>query len=314
MRTVLVTGVTGFIGGHLADHLLAHGGFRVVGLSRRAGWAAAWHHLAGRVELHPCDLHDTAAVARLLQAVRPDWVAHLAGYASPGGSFKEPARCWADNLQATQSLYEAVGLAGVSPRILFAGTGLVYGDAAGPTDERAEFRPDSPYAASKAAADLVSYQVTRGPGLDVVRVRLFNQIGPRQSADYAVPSFARQIAAAEAGRQPPEITTGDLSAGRDLTDVRDVAAAMRLLLERGRAGEAYNAASGRTLAMREVLARLVALARVPVAVREAAADRPADAAVMQADVRKLHAATGWRPERELDRSLADVLDYWRAAG
>jgi GDP-4-dehydro-6-deoxy-D-mannose reductase len=314
MQTVLITGVTGFIGGHLADHLLAHGGFRVVGLSRRAGWAAAWGHLAGRAELRACDLHDTAEVERLLRAVRPDWVAHVAGYANTGASFREPARCWADNLGATQSLYEAVGRSGLSPRILFAGTGLVYGDAAGATDERAEFRPASPYAASKAAADLLSYQVTRSPGLDVVRVRLFNQIGPRQSADYAVPNFARQIAAAEAGRQPPVIKTGDLSAERDVTDVRDVAAAFRLLLETGRTGEAYNAARGRTWPVRELLARLVAQARVSVAVEEAAADaRKGDTAVMQADVAKLHAATGWRPAIDLDRSLADVLEFWRSA-
>ena len=314
MRTALITGVTGFIGGHLADHLLAHGGWRVVGLSRRAGWAVAWNHLAGRVELRACDLHDTAEVERLLRAVRPDAMFHLAGYANTGASFREPARCWADNLGATQSLYEAVARSGLSPRILFAGTGLIYGDAAGPTDERVELKPASPYAASKAAGDLLSYQVTRSPGLDVVRVRLFNQIGPRQSADYAVPNFARQIAAAEAGRQPPEIATGDLSAERDVTDVRDVAVALRLLLERGEKGEAYNAAQGRTWPVRELLSRLVALARVPVAVREAASDaRRGDTAVMQADVRKLHAATGWRPATPLDQSLADVLAFWRTA-
>ena len=257
-------------------------------------------------------LHDTAAVERLLRDVRPDWVVHLAGYANAGASFREPDRCWADNLGATRSLYAAVAASGLTPRILFAGTGLVYGDQTGPTDERAEFRPASPYAASKAAADLLSYQVTRSPGLDVVRVRLFNQIGPRQSADYAVANFARQIAAAEAGRQPPVIATGDLSAERDVTDVRDVCAAVRLLLERGQAGEAYNAARGRTWTVRELLARLVALARVPVTVQEAVVEaRRQDTAVMRADVTKLHAATGWEPALDLDRSLSDVLDYWR---
>ena len=304
MRTVLVTGAAGFIGGHLLDHLRDRGGFRVVGLSRRPPAEARG------ADWRACDLLDAPAVGRVLAEVRPDWVFHLAGFANPGLSVKEPDRCWADNLQATRTLYSAVDASGLKPRILFAGTGLVYGDAHGPTDERAEFRPASPYAASKAAADLLSYQATRTPGLDVVRVRLFNQIGPRQSADYAVPNFARQIAAAEAGRQDPVVRTGDLSAERDVTDVRDVAVALRRLLEDGRTGEAYNAAQGRTVAVRELLARLVRLARVPVTVEEAAG-RPGDVAVMQGDVAKLFAATGWRPAFDLDRSLADVLDHWR---
>jgi GDP-4-dehydro-6-deoxy-D-mannose reductase len=300
VATVLVTGAAGFIGGHLVEHLTAAGD-RAVGVGRRAAPG-----------LTACDLHDAAATTAVLDAVRPDWVVHLAGYANPGGSVREPDRCWADNLGATRSLYAAVAASTVRPRILFVGTGLVYGDAAGPTDERAEFRPTSPYAASKAAADLLSFQATRSPGLDVVRVRLFNQIGPRQSADYAVANFARQIAAAEAGRQEPVVRTGDLSAERDITDVRDVAVALRRLLEVGVTGEAYNAARGRTWPMREVLARLVAQARVPVTVREAAADaRTGDTAVMQADVSKLRAATGWAPAIDLDRSLADVLEYWR---
>src|SRR5207248_11717770 len=130
---------------------------------------------------------------------------------------------------------------GVRPRVLFVSTGLVYGDPDGPEqecDERAVLRPASPYAASKAAADLLSYQYTRSPGLDVVRIRLFNQIGPRQSADYATANWARQIAAIEAGRQEAVIETkGDLSAQRDVTDVRDMVAAFPLLLEKGGRGE-----------------------------------------------------------------------------
>jgi GDP-4-dehydro-6-deoxy-D-mannose reductase len=144
-------------------------------------------------------------------------------------------------------------------------------------------------------------------------VRLFNQIGPRQSADFAVPNFARQIAAAEAGKQPPVVNTGDLSAHRDITDVRDIVATFPLLLEKGVGGEAYNAARGESFLIQDLLDRLVALARIPIQVsQKVEPGRKADTAVTHADVRKLRAATGWQPRIPLDQSLADILDYWRA--
>ena len=217
---ILTTGVTGFVGGHLTELLAAEGGHALAGLSRKATWPPEWAHLAGRVELHAGDLNDGAAVERLLRGFRPDWLFHLAGYANAGKSVREPDLCWRDNLDATRTLYDAVARSGLTPRILFVSTGLVYGDAETPgvaLTEDAPLRPASPYAASKAAADLLSYQVTRSPGLPVVRVRLFNQTGPRQSADYAVPNFARQLAEIAAGLREPTLQTGDLSSWRDLS-------------------------------------------------------------------------------------------------
>lgn len=313
---ILITGATGFVGGHLCDALLAEGGHTVVGVSRSGRPPAGLAHLDGKVESVTAELADAAAVEAVLARVRPDWLFHLAGYANTGKSFREPAQCWADNLDATRALFDAVHRSGVRCRIVFASTGLIYGDP-DPTrpdcDEQTPLRPASPYAASKAAADLLAYQVTRSPGLDVVRVRLFNQLGPRQSADYAAANFARQIAAAEAGQQPPVIDTGDLSSHRDLTDVRDMVAAVRLLAEHGATGEAYNAGTGRTWQIREVLERLVSLGRVPVEVRsKVEPGRTGDTAVTRADPRKLAAATGWRPRFDLDRTLRDTLDYWRS--
>src|SRR5262249_20669890 len=170
-----------------------------------------------------------------------------------------------------RNFYDAVARSGLRPRVLFISSGLIYGepDPPGDTcDERTTLKPASPYAASKAAADVLSYQYTRSPGLDIVRVRLFNQIGPRQSADFAVPNFARQIAAAEAGKQSPVVETGDLSARRDTTDVRDIVASFPLLLEKGAPGEAYNAARGESYRVQELLDRLVAQARVPIRVNQ----------------------------------------------
>src|ERR1700722_19145116 len=239
---ILVTGVTGFAGGHLAEALLARGA-TVVGVSRVGTWPPALLHLSGRVELRACDLCDDAALESLLREVRPERVCHLAGYARTGRSFDEPDAAWDGNLSTTRRLYDAVARWGGRPRILFIGSGLIYGSNAKddrPPDELAPLRPGSPYAASKAAADLVSYQVFCAPGLDVVRARPFNHVGPRQDPEFAVAHFARQVVAIERGRQPPVLETGDLRPLRDLTDVRDTVAAYLLLLDKGRAGEAYN--------------------------------------------------------------------------
>jgi GDP-4-dehydro-6-deoxy-D-mannose reductase len=302
----LITGATGFVGRHLAVALRA-AGHECVGLARDRGPLD--------IPLHTADLADTAATEAVLRDVRPEWLFHLAGYADNGRSYKEPDQAWAGNLTATRSLYDAVARTDLRARILYVSSGLVYGDA-GPGEhvctEDTPLRPASPYAASKAAADLLSYQQTRSPGLDVVRVRPFNQVGPGQSTDYAAANFARQVAAVERGQAAHVEARGDLSARRDLTDVRDMVKAYIRLLEVGQTGEVYNAGSGRTYRMQEILDRLVALAGVPVTVQERPdASRKADTAVSRADIRKLREATGWQPAISLDRTLADMLADWR---
>ena len=313
---ILVTGATGFAGGHLVEALLARAdGSQVHGVSRRGTWPAPWQHLAGRIALHGCDLGDTPAVEALLRQVTPGQIYHLAGYAHVGKSVGEPAAAWYGNLTATLSLYEAVGRWGGRPRILFVGSGQIYVDPETPAesyDENSPLRPVNPYAASKAAADLLSYQVTRDPGLDVVRARPFNHIGPRQSPQFAAAHFAQQLAAIERGLQPPVLETGDLSPSRDLTDVRDTVLAYVLLMEKGERGEAYNVASGRNWSMRDVLDRLLALGRVRVEVRQRAElVRPTEQHAVRADAGRLTRATGWRPRYALDQTLFETLAYWR---
>jgi GDP-4-dehydro-6-deoxy-D-mannose reductase len=315
MRT-LVTGITGFVGGHLTETLRTAGIGPIHGIVRQPAWPAEWRHLAGAATLHAGDVTDTDRVEGILRATEPEWIVHLAGYAHVGRSFQEPRQAWADNLTATLSLFEAVTRWGGKPRILFVSTGLIYADppAGRDCDESCMLAPASPYAASKAAADLAAYQVTRHPGLDVVRARPFNHIGPRQSPMFAASSFARQLAAIEAGSQPPVLETGDLSAFRDLTDVRDVGNAYVLLLQKGRSGEAYNVGSGEAVRMSDLLDRLVRLTRVRVDVRTRAdALRPAENAVTRADCAKLVRETGWQRRYPLDRTLADLLDDWRGA-
>ena len=328
---IFVTGATGFVGGHLAELLVAAGGAEVHGVARRADWPPELDHLSDRVRLHAVDMTDRSRVEILLRDLRPERIYHLAGYAQTGQSFREPEAAWAGNLGATRALFDAVAsVAGLceagpgsktpapensSPRILAVTSGMIYGTNERPEvpcDEAAPLRPTSPYASSKAAADLLAYQVTRWPGLDVVRVRPFNQIGPRQSPQFAVASFARQLARIERGEQPPRLEVGDLSGARDFTDVRDMADAYRRIMETGVRGEAYNAASGVAVRIGDMLDQLRALCRAPVEVVTAADRlRPSDAAVLTGDSGKLRQATGWRPRYTLQHTLRDTLDYWR---
>jgi len=311
---VLVTGVMGFAGSHLAEALLAQGNHHVIGLVRRVEWPDSCRHLAAQVELHQCDLGARERLEQIVRAVQPERIYHLAGYPHVGRSFQEADAAWQGNLTATRNLYDAVASWGGRPRILFVGSGLVYGDSVDSDGctENDLLRPENPYAASKAAADLVSYQYTRYPGLDIVRVRPFNHIGPRQAPQFAVSSFARQLTAIKRGQQPPILQAGNLQPKRDLTDVRDVVTAYMLVLERGRTGEAYNVGSGVSYSIQEVLERLIALSGVAVEVRQTAnLLRAADAANIRANAGKLRSEMGWSPRFSLDQTLIDILAFWR---
>jgi GDP-4-dehydro-6-deoxy-D-mannose reductase len=313
----LVTGVTGFAGCFLAEALLARGE-SVVGLSRRAAWPDHGAHLGGRVTLLACDLCDGRAVEAVLRDARPTRIYHLAGYADVGASFRDRDGAWAGNLTATRQLCEAVIRWGGQARILYVGSGLVYGpgqEADRPRHELMPLLPDSPYAASKAAADLACYQYTRAPGLDIVRARPFNHIGPYQSPQFAIPNWARQLVAIERGERPAVLETGNLSSERDLTDVRDTVAAYVLLADRGRSGEAYNIGSGQTCSMQTVLERLLALSGLRVELRQKTdLLRPSEPAVLRVDAGKLRRETGWAPRCTLDQTLADTLEAWRRQG
>jgi GDP-4-dehydro-6-deoxy-D-mannose reductase len=311
---ILITGISGFVGGHLTEALHSEGGHTIGGVFRPGSGSSAAFPM--EIQRFTAELADGAILQRIVEEFQPEWLFHLAGYANTGKSFKEPDRCWADNLEGTRTLYTAIANTKCRPKIVFASTGLIYGESGSPDGrchESSELKPASPYAASKAAADLLGYQVSRNLGLHVVRVRLFNQFGPRQSADYAIANFARQIAAAEAGTLAPTIQTGDLSAHRDLTDVRDMVLALRLLAEHGKPGEAYNAGRGETFRIADVLTKLVELARVPVTVNQTIdPNRKADTAITRADPTRLMTLTGWKPRYTLAESLLATLDDWRA--
>ncbi|MGH7551016.1 MAG: NAD-dependent epimerase/dehydratase family protein, partial [Gemmatimonadota bacterium] len=245
---VLVTGIEGFVGRHLAVALTAEG-YSV------SGTALSADSVAGPEPVVELDVRDTAAVFRTIDEARPEAVVHLAGRASVASSFKEPIATYEVNAGGTLHVLEACRRTGVE-RVLLVTSCEVYGNldpAAGPAAEDRTMAPVSPYGGSKADQDLLGEQYARTFGLAVVRARSFPHTGPGQREPYLFPSVARRIAEAEAGLGPETITVGDVEVVRDLLDVRDVVGAYLLLMERGRSGEVYNVCGGRGRSLKESL-------------------------------------------------------------
>ncbi len=314
----LVTGITGFVGGHLAEHLLASGDL-VVGLSNSARWPDDLAHLAQSVRIERCDLAavEQGEMTALIARKQPEAIYHLAAQANPQASVADPKGTWALNLGGTLTLLEAVKASGLKPRVVLVGSGVCYGNPAPehlPVTESCPLRPNNPYSASKGAADLLGIQHYLAHGTDVVMVRPFNHAGPRQSSTYVLGALARQVAEVEAGIKP-RVEVGNLDVVRDFTDVRDVVRAYRLLATaQGVAGEVYNLGSGRGTRLADALETLRGLAGVPIEVFvDPARVRPVDQPLLVADASKLRAATGWEPRFAIESTLADMLDGWRRA-
>jgi GDP-4-dehydro-6-deoxy-D-mannose reductase len=294
----LVTGSAGFVGRHLIAHLEAMGD-TVIGVDRADG----------------PDLLDRAAVSTTVADVRPDVVYHLGGWSDVGASWDHPLEAFEANAVGTLNLLQAC-VAGGAPRVLAVSSADVYGRVLPnelPIGEDAPFRPVTPYAASKIAADQIGLQAWLGYGLEVLRIRAFNHLGPGQTNRFVAPALAERIARNESDGTEI-VPVGNLTPRRDITDVRDVVRAYRLLMLHGTAGEAYNVCSGRDLSIGELAERLVAMATRPM---QLAADpelqRPVETPVLRGDPTKIRAVTGWEPEIALDVTLSDVLTEQRAA-
>jgi GDP-4-dehydro-6-deoxy-D-mannose reductase len=266
--------------------------------------------------VYALDVTDTAAVERVVAEVAPDGVFHLAGQAFVPDSQQQPGRTFEINTIGTVNVLAAVRRARPGARVLAVGSGEVYGmidETNLPIDEDCPLRPLNPYAASKAAADLVAYQWAIGDGLDVVRVRPFNHTGPGQRRSFVCPDFASQLAEIERGERPPRLAVGDLDVVRDFSDVRDVVSAYLCAWERGRAGEAYNVCSGVGRSVRDVLDALIAMTKVHVEISvETARIRPRRVPRVVGAADKLRRETGWAPHHDWADTLASVLADCRA--
>ena len=314
---VLVTGVSGFVGGHLAEHLIDAGDL-VVGLSATGRWPCSLEHIGRSVRLESCNLTEVSEsdLAALIARKQPDVIYHLAAQANPQASVADPRGTWTLNLGGTLNLLEALRASNVPARVVLVGSGVCYGNPAPeylPVSESCPLRPNNPYAASKAAADLLGIQHFLSHEADVVIVRPFNHAGPRQSPSYVLSALARQVAEVEVGKAP-RVEVGNLDVVRDFTDVRDVARAYRLLAEKGAAGEIYNLGTGRGTKIADALTSLVAMAETGTAVEvhvDSARVRPVDQPLLVANPSKLQAATGWQPLFSTEQTLVDMLNHWR---
>jgi GDP-4-dehydro-6-deoxy-D-mannose reductase len=310
----LITGVSGFAGSHLAEFLLsvAQPTTEIWGCDRSA--ASGQFRPSGLRHL-TVDLRDAEAVRAMLRQVRPDHIYHLAAQASVADSWARPWETFESNLRTQINLMEAVLAEGQAPRILIAGSMEEYGRVLPeelPLNEQQPFRPDSPYGVSKVGQDLLGLQYFISRHLPVIRVRPFNHIGPRQSGNFVAPAFASQIAAIEAGQQPPVLKVGNLAARRDFTDVRDMVRAYAAALQHGAPGEVYNIGSGRSRSIQELLDILLRESQVSIRVEtDPTRLRPADNPDVVCDARKFQALTGWAPQVPFETSLRDLLNYER---
>ena len=314
---ILITGITGFAGSHLADFLLrSEPKAEVAGIYRWRSRTENVEHLAGKVSLLECDIRDATATREVIESFRPDYVFHLAAQSFVPSSWKAPQETLSTNIIGQLNLFEAMRKSGHSCRIQIAGSseeyGMVHPDEV-PITEDQPLRPLSPYAVSKVAQDALAYQYFMSYGLPVVRTRGFNHTGPRRPSVFVCSDFARQVVEIEKGLREPIISVGNLEAERDFTDVRDTVRGYWLALSKGEPGEVYNVASGTSWAIGRVLEMLIEFAGVQVKVTpDEARMRPSDVPRLMGDASRLREATGWTPEIPFEQTLRDLLDYWRA--
>lgn len=312
MKTVLITGGTGFVGSHLIEYLTQLPGLEV----HTTSYGDIPTYLEGSIDashIHTVDLTDRSATITVLKTVKPDVIVHLAAFAAVGSSYEQAARVLQNNIILQQQFLSSAAEVTPTARILAVSSAEVYGisePAELPINELHPLRPINPYAVSKVAQDLLAYSYTISHKLDIVRVRPFNHIGERQTTAFAIPSFASQIVAIERGEQQ-SLRVGNLDAQRDITDVKDMVRAYWLLVEQGRSSEVYNVGTGRSVSMQNVVEQLQHMAKVKITVvSDPERQRPADIPIMTADSSKI-ASLGWQPTIELETSLERILDWWR---
>lgn len=312
----LITGITGFAGSHLAEYLLAeHPDVEVFGIYRWRSRMENIEHLRSKVTLLECDLRDYTSVHAALAASRPDYVFHLAAQSFVPSSWTAPNETLTTNVSGQTNLFEAIRALGLDPVVQIACSseqyGLVLPDEV-PIRETNPLRPLSPYAVSKVAQDYLGYQYFMSYGLKAIRTRGFNHTGPRRGHVFVTSNFCSQVAAIELGMQEPVIRVGNLDAVRDFTDVRDMVRAYWLAVTKGKPGEVYNIATGEGIVIRDLLDKIVDLAKVEVKIEtDPARLRPSDVEILIGDSSKFRADTGWEPRIPFDQTVRDLLDHWR---
>lgn len=309
--TIIITGGGGFVGRHLVAELR-----HTRPADQLIVWDTSISDLPAAVQGVAADITDPATYQESLQSAQPAWVIHLAAISSVGASVQDPARARRVNTEATRTLLATITTTTPQTKVLAVSSADIYGPANAGRAPLAELplaaaNPVNPYAESKLAMEQVIEAEFRER---VVRVRPFPHIGPGQRQGFVAADFASQIAAIEAGQQPPVLKVGTLATKRDFTDVRDVVRAYRMLLDvKAALGEVYHVASGVAVSIQELLDQLLALSPQAITIQEDQTRlRPTDIPYLVGDASKLTAATSWQPTIPLTQTVQDILNDWRA--
>jgi len=313
-KVALITGITGFVGSHMAELLLSKG-FKVHGLCRWRSRTENIDHIKSKIHLVEGDLLDAHSLQQLMMDVRPTHIFHLAAQSFVPASWTSPAVTLEINVVGSCNLFEAVRAAQLNPLIQIACSSEEYGlvkPEEVPIKETNPLRPLSPYGVSKVAMDYLGYQYFKSYNMRIVRTRGFNHTGPRRGDVFAESTFAKQIAEIEKGTAEPVISVGNLEAKRDYTDVRDMVKGYFLAAEKGSPGEVYNICSGRARKINEVLQTLLSFSKVKVEIRQDPARmRPSDVPILLGDSTKFRRRTGWKNAIPFEQTMEDLLNYWR---
>jgi len=313
---ILITGITGFVGSHLAEYILnLNEKHEIYGICR---WRSPKDNLVNiydKVSLFEADLSDLSALIRNIKTVRPDIIFHLAAQSYVLASFNSPIHTLWTNVIGTTNLLEAVRILGVDPVIHICSSSEVYGqvtEADVPIKETCPFRPASPYAVSKVAEDMLALQYWLSYKIRTIRTRMFSHTGPRRGDVFAMSFFAKQIAAAELNLKGPVISVGNLKSVRTFCDVRDAVRAYWILVNKCKPGEVYNIGGNQTITIKDALDILLSFSKIKLEVKvDPKLIRPSDVTLQIPCIDKFRNETGWEPQIPLEKTLEDLLNYWR---
>ncbi len=313
---ILVTGIAGFTGSHLAELLISRGKYRIFGTIRGRNRQLDFiNHIKNGLNLLECDLTDPNSVYQTIQDCNPEIIYHLAAQSFVPTSWRAPQETINTNVLGTLNLLEAVRRSNTNPIVQIAGSSEEYGlvnPNEVPIKETNRLRPLSPYAVSKIAQDMLGFQYNKSYGIKTIITRAFNIIGPKSGEKIVIANFAKQIAEIEKGLKEPIIHVGNLESSRDFTDVRDMVKAYSLAVEKCTPGEVYNICSGKDWKIKEMLDMLLSKSKVKIEVKQDPTRmRPSDVEILLGDCTKFKEKTGWKPTIPFDQTLEDTLNYWR---
>jgi len=318
---VLITGITGFVGSHLADYILGnHSDVQILGLARWRSPNENIKHILGKITMCFGDLLDLPSLRTVLTKHKPEIIFHLAAQSYVDFSFISPITTLDINIIGTCNLLEAVKSlkdeSGYDPIVHICSSSEVYGQVGKndvPIKEDVPFRPASPYAVSKVAEDMLAFQYWLSWKIKTIRTRMFTHTGPRRGEVFVVSNFAKQIAAIEADMIAPVVKVGNLESVRTFTDVRDAVKAYWLLVNKCPPGEVYNIGGAETMTVGEMLKRLLKFSeRSDIKIEvDSSRLRPSDVTLQIPSTEKFYKATGWKPVIKFEQTMRDSLDYWR---